>query len=60
MNPKHNRFSTIVHVAQDWVVDENGNWLETLNECSQVTHGPKKGNFFLCRVCSRVANVEQV
>lgn len=32
-NPEHRTFVTTVVTCQAWVVDENGDWLETLDDC---------------------------
>ena len=31
-NPNHNRFITVAHITQDWKVDENGNFIEVVEE----------------------------
>lgn len=56
-NPEHDRFITVAHVTQDWVVDENGNFLEVAEECLEVTHGPDKYNSWICDICGAEATI---
>lgn len=58
-DPTHKRFVTGAHVAEDWVVDEHGNYIET-NEPrdAQVTHKPDPGNTWTCKECGSEAIVE--
>ena len=59
-NPNHKRFITVVHVAENWVVDEEGNFLEThLPDEVETTHGPNPDNTWTCAECGADANVEQ-
>lgn len=48
-------FYTVAHVMQEWVVDENGNFVEVADECMEVTHGPDDGNFWSCTECGAYA-----
>lgn len=59
-NPKHKRFCTTAHVMQDWIVDNDGLWVRTLDESVQTVHGPTKGNSFTCMAkgCGAEAIVE--
>lgn len=56
-NPEHKRFVTVAHVAEDWVVDEDGNFIESLGSTDIVAE-PCKGNTWTCRVCDTEAVVE--
>lgn len=47
-NPDHKKFVTTAHVMQDWVVDENGEFLEEMNPCVEVTHFPSHENVWTC------------
>jgi hypothetical protein len=51
-NAAHNRFHTTAHVAQDWIVDGAGNWLETTEDCTDIVHAPNTGNYWICDTCS--------
>lgn len=44
-------FLVTAHVCQDWKVDENGEFLEIINECSQVTHHPDDNDIWQCFQC---------
>lgn len=48
----NNHFFVSAHVVQDWKVDENGNFLETINECSEVTHTPDDEDIWTCSNCN--------
>jgi len=54
---KHDRFITTAHVVEEWVVDENGNWCETLNTLETVSD-PNPGNLWTCAVCGAQAEVK--
>lgn len=45
-------FEVTVHVTQDWKVDCYGTFLETLNECVEVTHGPDDDDIWTCCICT--------
>lgn len=47
------KFGVTAQVAQDWAVDENGNWLKTVNECLEVTHFPDQDDEWDCLQCRR-------
>lgn len=55
-NPEHDRFRTVAHVMEDWIVDEKGSFLENLG-CLQVDHGPDAGNNWTCMECEEEAEV---
>lgn len=44
-------FFVSVHVVQDWLVDENGNWIDTENDCVEVTHRPDDIDWWQCANC---------
>ena len=56
-NPAHLRFSVTAHVAEDWLVDEDGNYLEKLEGNEQVIHEPDSGDMYVCMECSPVEEV---
>jgi hypothetical protein len=56
-NKKHNRFVTVAHVAEDWVVDEKGNWMETIGTL-ETTAPPNIHNTWACHFCGEEAIVE--
>jgi hypothetical protein len=56
-NPAHQRFVTTAHVMEDWVVDQNGSFKESLGSI-QTTHWPDVGNIWTCHECGAEATVE--
>ena len=57
-NPSHDRFITCAHVMQDWEVDPEGNWIRTVDEAVQTTHGPHPLNTWICSICGTDAKVD--
>lgn len=58
-NKTHKEFITVAHVTQDWKVDERGNWLETIHQGIETTHGPNPGNTWTCVECGEEAIIEE-
>lgn len=57
-NTNHKRFITVAHVTEDWVVDENGVFLQVSDDtCGETTHGPNPDNFWECEECGAEASV---
>ena len=56
-DPNHKRFVTVVHMTEDWVVDENGDFLEVANSDGEVVHGPDPGHTWTCQECGADADV---
>ena len=44
-------FFVTAHVCQDWEVDEEGEYVKVMNECSQVTHFPDDEDIWECVNC---------
>ena len=44
-------FCVTAHVTQDWVVDENGAFLRSNNDCVEVTHFPDDEDVWDCESC---------
>lgn len=57
-DPTHNRFDTVAHIMQSWLVDEHGEHLATRNECLQVSFPPDPGNTWTCVSCGAEATFE--
>ena len=55
----NNKFYITAHVTQDWVVDENGNFLETYNDCIDVLHYPDDEDLWQCTECGFEAEGEE-
>ena len=47
-----NEFLVTAHVVQGWVVDENGQFVEVLDDCEMVTHRPDDDDLWMCRKCA--------
>lgn len=45
------RFVVTAHVTQDWVVDEFGNYIKTIEDCIEVTHRPDSDDLWECFEC---------
>lgn len=50
-DPEHKTFLTVAHVMQDWLVDPEGEHIETKDECLQVSFKPDPGNLWHCATC---------
>ena len=42
------KFVVTAHVTQLWLVDSNENYIETVNECEEVTHEPDDDDMWVC------------
>jgi hypothetical protein len=58
-NPDHNTFITVAHVTQDWLVSEDGAFLEVHGNEGDIVHGPNPGNSWTCSVCGTEAEVTE-
>ena len=56
-DPTHDKFVTTAHVMEEWLVDQHGDWIETL-ESVETTSKPDPGNLWTCHVCGSDATVE--
>jgi hypothetical protein len=57
-NKDHTRFSVTAHVVQEWIVDKDGDFVEVLKDCLEVTHRPDKEDRFVCTACGTEAIVK--
>lgn len=48
-------FVTTATIQQDWKVDEDGNFIEVVEECTQTLYGPDHGNIWTCVKCGAEA-----
>jgi hypothetical protein len=55
-NPEHKRFVTTAHVMEDRVVNENGDFFESLGAL-ETTHEPDPGNVWTCWKCGAEATL---
>lgn len=44
-------FIVSAHVVQGWRVDAGGDYLETTEECIEVTHSPDDEDIWVCDDC---------
>ena len=44
-------FIVSAHIAQDWIVDEKGNFLSVSEECTDVIHYPDLEDIWQCTSC---------
>lgn len=44
-------FYVTAHVAQDWLVDGDGFFIQTENECAYVIHRPDEADVWQCADC---------
>lgn len=54
----NNRFYVTAHVTQDWIVDENENFVECTNECGEVVHRPDNDDLWTCTECGYTSDGE--
>jgi hypothetical protein len=58
-DPTHKEFETTAHVMQAWAVEQDGDWIRTLNESMQTSVPPDfHGNMVTCLHCGADAKVE--
>lgn len=55
----NNTFITSAHVMQDWEVEAEGNYLDTVNGCVQVDQDPDQDNSWSCSRCGTEAINEE-
>lgn len=44
-------FCATAHVTQDWVIDKNGTFIRSNNDCVEVTHFPDDDDIWDCNIC---------
>lgn len=54
-NPEHRLFVASAEVHQLWVIDENGNFVESLNNCLNIIKGPDPEMYWECLECGEEA-----
>ncbi len=47
----YEEFYVIAHVTQDWLVNNNGNFLDVIDDCVEVTHFPDDMDIWECAKC---------
>ena len=53
-DPSHTRFITVAHVMQDWLVEADGEFIESLEDL-EVSHKPDPDNIWTCAICGEEA-----
>ena len=53
----HNRFTVSALVAQEWVVDELGDFQSEIKNKAWVTHNPDKESHYTCVECGETGEV---
>ena len=48
-------FYVTVHVTQDWEVDGRGSFINTIDDCVEITHRPDDNDMWECVVCGHSA-----
>lgn len=48
---QHDAFIATAHVTQDWLVDEEGEFLQCMNDCVETTHAPDDQDIWACSKC---------
>lgn len=57
-DPSHKEFVTVAHVTEDWIVDEEGHFIDVApNSGSVTTRLPDPGNIWTCATCGAPATV---
>lgn len=49
------QFVVSAHVVQDWLVDENGKFIECRENCVEVAHKPDDEDIWECNECGHSA-----
>lgn len=58
-NPEHATFVTVAYVSEDWLVDQDGTFLDVADGSEgEVLHKPDPDNIWTCTTCGAEAKVE--
>ena len=58
-NCERKEFFTSAHIAQEWLVNEHGDWIEDGAE-GEINHPPEADNIWSCAECGSTATVTYV
>lgn len=54
---RHDKFVTVAHVSENWIVDREGNFERVAsNPDQQMIHGPTEDNEWRCATCGSCAD----
>jgi len=54
------KFYFTAHVTQEWIIDEFGNFEESVVGAEEVTHGPTSTDYWSCTTCGAEAKFREV
>jgi hypothetical protein len=58
-DPEHKEFYATAHVAEEWIVDETGQFLDHADLPGEVTHAPGPDDVWTCKECGAEAVVTE-
>ena len=58
-SPDHKTFETTTVVNQVVLVDKEGDYISTVDDCSQIVSGPDRDNLWHCSECGEEARWRQ-
>jgi hypothetical protein len=50
-NPEHATFLVTAHVAEEWRVNREGDFIEVVAPCAEVIHEPDTQDYYVCAEC---------
>ncbi len=53
------KFNVSAHVVQEWLVDEDGDFIESIDDCVAVAHFPDNEDLWTCAECGYEAAGEE-
>ncbi|KKM00326.1 hypothetical protein LCGC14_1805520 [marine sediment metagenome] len=58
-NPDHKRFNVTAHVSEEWIVDEEGTFIDVAQGSSggEILHKPDLEDYYVCLECITEAKV---
>ena len=58
-DPSHKQFLATVQVTQEWLVDEDGEYIETNYDCAQEETDPDDDDEWTCATCGALADSDK-
>jgi len=59
-NGCNTNFIVTAHVTQDWKVNSEGFFVESINDCVEVTHKPNEDDVWVCDTCGAEGKFTEV
>lgn len=50
-------FYTVAHIMEEWLVDEDGDFIAVSTNCIEIDHEPDDDNIWTCKYCGEEAIV---